>query len=253
MAVQILDKSFHVLETLSREFSGLSISELARRVDLNISTVHRILSSFSERGYVTQDSEKRYSLSLKFIDLSSSYLMGLDLKAVAEPILKALSEELEETVFLATMMDNQAVYIDRHDYINHLRCYTSIGERKPLYCTALGKSLLLGFTRQEQEAYVAACDFAPFTDKTLKDGETLLEELERSSRRGWTVDDEENVSGVICHAAPIYDYRGHVIAALSTSMNRDETSSEKLNRITTALLSTAGKVSSRMGFQKQEG
>ena len=99
MAVQILDKSFLVLETLSREFSGLTVSELSKRVDLNISTVHRILGTFAERGYIRQDQDKRYCLSLKFIELSSSYLNGLDLKMVAEPFLKDLASVLKQTVF----------------------------------------------------------------------------------------------------------------------------------------------------------
>ncbi|MDA3955628.1 IclR family transcriptional regulator [Oceanispirochaeta sp.] len=252
MAVQILDKSFLVLETLSREITGLTVSELSKRVDLNITTVHRILGTFADRGYIRQDQDKRYCLSLKFIELSSSYLNGLDLKQIAEPFLKDLTSSLKETVFLATLMDNQAVYIDKHEIYQNLRCYTVLGERKPLYCTALGKSLLLGFNEKELNHYFETCEFEVFTEFTITDKNKLRKELKISSARGWTVDDEEAVPGLICFAAPIFDYRGHIIASVSTSFNKEDLQDDDRIRITDQLLEVSGKISKRMGYKKQE-
>ncbi|MDC7235063.1 MAG: IclR family transcriptional regulator [Spirochaetales bacterium] len=252
MPVQILDKSFLVLETLSREFSGLSVSELSKRVDLNISTVHRILATFSARGYIQQDDDKQYSLSQKFIELSSSYLGSLDLKEVAAPFLKDMSAVLNMTVFLATMMDNHAVYIDRHDNLNKLRCYTIIGERKPLYCTALGKSLLMGFSQRELDHYIEHCDFQKFTDTTFNNGDELRKDLEKSRHRGWSVDDEEGVEGVICYAAPIHDYRGHIIAAMSTSINKEDLNSENQQAIIDSLLRVSRLISEKMGYRGKQ-
>ncbi|MBF9018872.1 MULTISPECIES: IclR family transcriptional regulator [unclassified Oceanispirochaeta] len=252
MAVQILDKSFLVLETLSRDFAGLSVSELSKKVDLNITTVHRILGTFSDRGYIQQDRDKRYSLSQKFIELSSSYLNGLDLKGVAGSFLKKMSSELQMTVFLATLMDNQAVYIDRHDSFNKLRRYTSIGERKPLYCTALGKSLLLGFSTKDIDRYIENCDFERFTETTVSSREQLLKDLETSSIRGWSVDYEEVIEGIICFAAPIYDYRGHIIAAMSTSINKEDMNPASQDKIINTLIEVSRLISEKMGYRPSE-
>lgn len=252
MAVQILDKSFSILETLSREFAGLSVSELSKRVDLNITTVHRILGSFSNRGYIEQDDEKRYSLSQKFIELSSSYLGGLDLKEVATPFLKQMSDDLKMTVFLATLLDNHAVYIDRHDNFNKLRCYTIIGERKALYYTALGKSLLLGFSTRELDKYIETCDFQRFTETTVGNKEELLKDLEESSARGWTMDDEEEVKGIVCFAAPIHDYRGHLIASMSTSMYKKDLNTESQTMIINTLIKVSRLISEKMGYRSSD-
>lgn len=249
MAVQILDKSFLILETLSREFSGLSVSELSKKVDLNITTVHRILGSFTKRGYIQQDDERLYSLSQKFIELSSSYLGGLDLKDVAAPFLKEMSDELKMTVFLATLVDNHAVYIDRHDNLNKLRCYTIIGERKPLYCTALGKSLLQGFSSRELEKYIETCDFQRFTETTVGNRKELLNDVEEGLARGWTMDYEEVIEGIICFAAPIRDYRGHVIASMSTSINKEDLTSESQTKIIDALKKISLLISEKLGYR----
>jgi IclR family transcriptional regulator, KDG regulon repressor len=249
MAVQILDKSFLILETLSREFSGLSVSELSKRVDLNITTVHRILGSFSKRGYIQQDDEKRYRLSQKIIELSSSYLGGLDLKEIAAPFLKQMSDDLKMTVFLATLMDNHAVYIDRHDNLNKLRCYTIIGERKPLYCTALGKSLLLGFSNRELDKYMETCDFQRFTETTVGNREELLNDYEEGLARGWTMDYEEVVEGIICFAAPIHDYRRHIIASMSTSVNKEDLKPESQTKIIHSLIKVSRLISEKMGYR----
>jgi len=247
--VQILDKSFLILETLSSEYAGLTVSELSRRVDLNISTVHRILSTLAERGYIRQDQDKRYCLSLQFIELSSSYLNGLDLKEVAGPFLKEIASALNLTVFLATLMDSQAVYIDRHEHYSNLRCYTVIGERKPLYCTALGKSLLLGFSSAELDQYIEFCDFKKLTEQTIADGKTLREELALSAQRGWTKDDGEAVSGILCFAVPLYDYRGHIIASVSTSANREDMKAENRDVVIQTLLGVSADISRKLGYK----
>lgn len=252
MAVQILDKSFLILETLSREFSGITLSELSVKVNLNITTVHRILSTFADRGYIQQDVNKLYSLSLKFLELSGSYLNSLDLKTVAENSLQELSVTLEETVFLATSMDNQVVYIDRFKIRGNSQRYAMIGERQPMYCTSLGKSLLMGFSKKKLIHYAENCDFEKLTENTLQNKEQLLKEIEISKARGWSMDNEEMFNGVICFSAPIHDYRGVVIAAISISVTKETLKTLSRDQICSSLITVSEQISHRMGYKKKE-
>ncbi len=248
MAVQILDKAFQILETLSNEWTGLSVSALSEDLGINISTVHRILSSFISRGYVVQTDTKKNKLSLKFIDISSSYLNGLELKSEAHRLLNSLAAKLNQTIFLATLIENQVVYIDKHELFSSFRKYAIIGERRPLYCTALGKSLLLGFDDKALQEYMKETEFRKYTDNTILDKEGLLKDLKVSGMRGWTIDNEEVEDGVICYGVPIYDYRGQIIAAMSTSGFKDHIQGREED-IITCLLATSKKISQKMGYK----
>ena len=248
MAVQILDKAFLILETLSRELAGLSVSALSEQMGMNISTVHRILGAFQSRGYVEQTENKRYKLSLKFIAISSSYLHSLELKTETDPFLNKLSAQLKLTVFLATLMEDQVVYIDKHEIYSSFRKYSVIGERRPLYCTALGKALLLGFTREELDLYIVRTAFESFTLRTIRDGGALREELDASRERGWTMDNEEIEEGIVCFAVPIHDYRGKIIASVSTSCFGKEIEGRK-EEIVGSLLAASSRISERMGYK----
>ena len=251
MGSQILGKSFVILETLAREFGGRSVTELAEAVNMNISTVHRILNSMKDRGYVDQDERKRYSISMKFVELSSSYLNSLDLKKEAEPHLMELSRKLNMTVFLATLMENQIVYIDRYEIFDGLRRYASIGERRPLYCTALGKALLLGFSDKELQEYAYTVDYRPYTAKTRDNGDDLIRDVRLAAVRGWSSDEEELQPNVSCRATPIFDYRGHIIAAVSTSGATEQLKGENGESVVEALMITAGRISDNLGYNKE--
>lgn len=253
MGSQILGRSFFILETLAREFGGHSVTELSREVDMNVSTVHRILNSLMDRGYVRQDEEKRYSISVKFVELSSSYLNGLDLKKEAEPFLQNLSSRLNLTAFLATRMDDQVVYIDRYAVFDGLRRYATIGERRQLYCTSLGKSLLLGFSDKELREYAATVEYKGPTARSISNGEDLIDEIKHSANRGWTEDNEELVLGVSCMAAPIFDYRGHIIAAISVSGPKENIMGENKKDVVETLAGTASGISKCLGYDSAVG
>ncbi len=218
MKVQSLTRAFDIVELLSREQHGLTLTEVSARLDLPQSTTYRLLSALKERGYVEQTKPSSwYRLGLAFVELSSLYLNRLELKTEAEPFLRELSQKTRQTVFMATRDGDQIVYIEKVEQFDSLRKYSIIGQRKPVYATSLGKALLLGLTDIEIREALAHTRFEALGPKTLTDLQRLLYEIQISRERGWTLDDEEAEPGVRCVAAPVRDYRGHVIASVSTS------------------------------------
>jgi DNA-binding IclR family transcriptional regulator len=250
MSVQSLDRAFDILELLSKEQHGLSITDISKKLDLHKSTVFRLLNSLKNRSYIQQNSETlKYSIGYEFIELSSLYLNNLELKTEAEPILRKLSQKTTQTVFLAIMQDHQVMYIDKVEQFNSLRKYSIIGTKSPLHCTALGKSLLLGMSEKEIKGFYKKYDFEVFTKKTIKDINKLLEDLKISKERGWTYDDEENEEGVNCLAAPIFDYRSNVIAAVSASWNIKATLPVTKENMITYVIKAAQEISINMGYR----
>jgi DNA-binding IclR family transcriptional regulator len=171
-----------------------------------------------ERGYIEQSGRSgRYRLGLAFVELSSLYLNRLELKTEAEPYMRDLSQKTRQTVFLATRDRDQIVYIEKVELFDSLRKYAIIGQRKPVYATSLGKALLLGLSDDEIRTVLADTAFERLGPKTLTDIPKLIYEIQLSRERGWTMDDEEAEPGVRCVAAPVRDYRGQVVASVSTS------------------------------------
>ncbi|MBI9101829.1 MAG: IclR family transcriptional regulator [Spirochaetales bacterium] len=248
MAVQSIDRTFDILELLAKNQSGMNLTEIGEVLDLHKSTVHRLLSSLKDRGYVEQGSTAGlYRLGLRFVHLTSSYLNGIELKTESESYLHALSNLLNQTVFLSVLQDNEVVYIDKYEQATGLRRYSIIGRRAPLYCTSLGKSLLLDKSDEVIRGLLKDVEFKKRTSRTIGNVDELIDDIRASRLHGWTKDDQENERGVQCMAAPIYDYRGMIIAAISTAWNM-EFNLREYDKIAPRVVETALKISERLGF-----
>lgn len=249
MKIQSIDRAFDILELLSKEQNGMTLTEICKKLELHKSTVYRFLSSLKNRGYIEKiEGSNIYKLGLSFIDLCSIYLNNLELKTEAEPYLRKLSMFTTQTVFLAILQDYQATYIDKVEKYNSLRRYSIIGQRTPLHCTALGKSLLIGMPDDEIKKVYEKKEFEIRTKNTIKDLTKLLEEINISRERGWSIDNEEFEDGVRCIASPIYDYRNKIIASVSTSWYINITNLD-IDKIAGYVKNTAYDISRHMGYR----
>jgi IclR family KDG regulon transcriptional repressor len=223
--VQSIERVFDILELLSHEPKGLSLTKVGTSLDLHKSTVHRLLMVLKKRGYIEKEDESgHYRLGTGFVELASLLLNSIELKTEAEPFLRKLSQITGQTVFLATLQDNEAVYLDKMEQFNSLRKYSVIGQRRPLYCTSLGKALIMNRTKDELGELFKDAAFEKYTPKTHKNLAALLKDLQACSKRGWAADDEEFEPETRCLAAPIRDYRGTVVAAVSAVWSTFNTS-----------------------------
>lgn len=249
MPVQSLTRAFDIVELLAQEQHGLTLSEIAERLELPTSTVYRLLSALKERGYVEQARKSgSYRIGLTFVDMSSLYLNRLELKTEAEPILRDLSMKTGQTVFMAMRDGPQIVYIEKMEQYNSLRKYSIIGQRKPVYATSLGKALLLDLNDQEISDLLEHVTFEHLGPKTHTDLPRFLFDIQSSRERGWTFDDEEAEQGVRCVAAPIHDYRSRVIAAVSTSWAISAFPDMDITSTANHVMRAAGEIAQHMGY-----
>lgn len=248
--IQVIDRALDILELLSLEKDGLGVTDIGNRIGLHKSTVHRILSAMAERGYIEKTSARgSYKLGLKLIEISSVYLNSIELKTEARPYLWELTSKLGQTSHLAILEGNDAVYIDKVDVVTSIRLYSQIGRRIPVYCSALGKSLLSGLAEPELDKIVKGCSFKKLTDNTIDNKNQLLSQVEEVRKNGWALDNEEHEEGVRCIASPIFDYRGKVIAAVSISGPSAAISPERDRETGKMLADTALNISKRLGYK----
>lgn len=218
MILSTLDKGLHVLEALAGAADGLNLTDLSHAVGMHRTTLFRILATLQARGFVQRDRDTdRYRVGMKLLSLSAELLRTLDIRAVARPILAALCQETRELVHLTVLDDGTVVTIERMEGHQTISLRTEIGERRPAYCTASGKAIL-AFSPSEETERILAMGMPAVTPRTITTREAMTQHLAEVRRRGFAWDDEERLEDVRCVAAPVFDWEGRVIAAVSVAM-----------------------------------
>jgi IclR family transcriptional regulator, KDG regulon repressor len=253
MSVQSIDRTFDIIELLSRESRSIPMTEIGRRLDLHKSTVHRLLTTLRNRGYVEKEEDTgNYKLGLGFIELASLYLNSLELKTEAIPFLNQLTKQTGQTTFLATMDGAEIVYMDKVETYTSLRRYTIIGKRLPMHATSLGKAMLSGLENNEIEALYPERKLNLVTKKTIPTFDVLMKEIKQIRGRGWSIDDEENEKGTRCIGAPIFDYRDRVIAAISLAWDINVHPELTWNDYSKQVVKCAADISIKMGCTQRK-
>ena len=191
--VPSVHRAFRLLEILSDSFGGLGVSELARRTGWPKSSIHNILVTLAQDGFVAQDPESgRYRMTVKLFSVSGSVLERIDIRVIAYPFLVKLAEATGETVNLGIMDGSQAIYVDAITGPSAIRANTWPGKRLPIHRTALGKALVAEFPDDRLEAIVKETGLQRSTPNTHMKLRDLKLDLERIRRLGYAVDDEED-------------------------------------------------------------
>jgi len=249
--VQTIERTLDLIELLATAKDGLGVTEIGQQIGLHKSTVFRLLSALTERGYVEKDPKtSAYKLGLKFIEISGLFLKKLELKTEALPVMRRLAEIVGQPVHLAILDGHEVIYIEKVELVNSIRMYSQIGRRAPVFCSAIGKILLSGLAPERLREVLDNLHFEKFTEHTLLTKTALAQEIAAVSCQGWAVDDEEHEKGIRCIAAPIYDYTGTMIAAVSVSGENRVISPGRDREIAGYVGEAAVDISHRMGYVK---
>lgn len=205
-----------LLEALADVGEPLGPAKLATLVGLDKATVARLLATLEHAGYVDRDpASGRHRLTNRVLRLSRSLLEHSDLLRIARPHLARLCEDCGESVHLGQFDGDRVVYVDKLEAERSIRLVSTIARSMPIHTTSLGKAMLAAMDPDEARAIVDQLELEPRTPASITDGAVLLEDLERTSARGFAVDDEENEQNVCCVGAAVSDGTGKVVAAVS--------------------------------------
>lgn len=247
--VQSVKRAMLILEKLAAEKEGLGVTELANRVDLHKSTVHRMLSTLLNLGYVEQStSSEKYRLGMKLLFLGGAILERMDIRHEAHDLLKELSEKINEAVHLVVPDGYRAIYIDKLDSNKTIRMHSQIGRIAPLHASAVGKAIL-AFSEERFIKQVIERGLKKLSANTITEPKQLMQHLKMIRECGFSVDDEENEEGIRCVGAPIFDYTGKVIGAISVSGPTVTVTQERVKHIAESVVDCAKKISHRMGWE----
>ncbi len=228
------------------------IPEIVKAVGLNRANVHRLVATLERLGYVERLEDGKVHLSYKIFKMGSTVPHSRKLDEVTKPFMHQLSELSGETVNLGVLYADSVIYLDKVEAKQHLRLDHQIGEIDPLYCTALGKVLLSGFSDQDLERFFASVDLRRYTENTIVTREELLKEICEVQRKGYALDLKELDVNLHCIATPICDYRNKLVAALSISGPSIRFTRKKINLLIAPLLEITAQISCKMGWAENE-
>ncbi len=210
-----VDKTFAILEYFTVQKPEWSITELARELDSNKSTVYRFLSDMEKRGVMYQNSNSgKYGLGLKLFELGNRVQINSAFTDITHPSLVKVGESITETVHIGILKNKQVYYVDKVESPQGLRISTTIGSFSPAHATSLGK-ILLAFSHDLN--LIVSEKLKSYTANTLTNQKKLVTELKKIKSQGYAVDYEEFEIGLICVAVPIYNQKNEVVASLSAA------------------------------------
>lgn len=221
-----------------QEHGPAGVTRLAEELDLSKSVVHSHLATLTECEYVVKEGTQ-YRLSFRYLDLARHVRDQFGVYDVITGELDSLAEETGEVAQFGTEEHGQVVYLAKAKGESGVETASSVGRREYLHSTSLGKAILSQLPRERVVDIVDQRGLPRKTDHTITDRDDLLEELERTRERGYAIDDEENISGLRCVAAPVGGPDDTILGALSVSgpssrMEMDRIESELADTITRA-------------------
>jgi DNA-binding IclR family transcriptional regulator len=245
--------ALRLIKAFSEDHYEIGISDLAKRLGLAKSTVHRLASTLLEQGVLEQNAgDGKYRLGLALFELGTLVRRQMDFTMEARPFLRTLMEKTGETVHLAILDHDSVLYIITHESKQALRMGSKVGTRAPVHSTAVGKALL-AFQPEEEIARVIARGLPASAPNTVVDGKALRRELEQVRARNYAVDDEESEVGLRSIAAPIRSHSGNVIAAISIAGPVHRMTRKTLLGWVRELVDAAEAVSQRLGWSRSPG
>ncbi|MEU5867846.1 MULTISPECIES: IclR family transcriptional regulator [unclassified Nonomuraea] len=230
-----VDRALLILQEIGKHSRGVTLDELATRLGLPKSSLHRLLGALKHRGFAAQpEPSGPYFLGTELLATAFRFYESMDLRTLVRPLLLRLSEEFSETVHMAMLDGGEVVYLDKVEAVRSITMTSVVGGRNAAHCTGVGKALL-AWTYPTDEAVKAWAErYGPLstrTRNTITNPAKLATHLDQVRQRGYALDLEENEPGVRCVAAPVFMGKTAPVAAVSVTAIKDRMSVARLEEV----------------------
>ena len=248
--VAVIEKAIKVLEFLVNHPSGVSLGKISKNLNMSKSTVYRILSTFREYNYVTQNPQTGfYSLGGRML-IYKNFISSFDFSTFIYPYMQQFTDLTGLSTNLTQLENNQSVTIKTCVPVatTSIKIEAEIGYHAELYCSASGKIFLTGFNDYEYNKYIETEKLLKIAPRTITDPEMLKQDIARTTSRGYSIEYLENEEHIISLGAPIYDIHGNICAAIATMMLALNASDDDIKRLGAELKKTAYLASQALGY-----
>lgn len=243
-----LEKGIAVLEYLSQYSIGKTLQEIKTELSISQTTAYRILNTLVRLGYLDYNEDTRhYILSRKLLSLGFRSLNEYNLLEIVLPHLRNLRDQVKETVCFGVLGDQKGIFIEQAQGHHTFRFVLSPGKSFELHCSAPGKAIMAYLPNNVRDYYLSQMDFVRYNSRTITTPEAYMKELENVRELGYAIDDEEELSGVLCIGAPIFDYTNYPCGAIWISGPKSRISKDVFYDSAECIKRTAQTISQKLG------
>ena len=249
MSIQSVDRALQILALFSHRCPVLGVTEISRALELSKGTVHGLIRTLLKQGFLQQDlPSRKYRLGLKIYELGIILAGTLEINQKAAGLINQLAKTTQRIVRVAIWDgDSMVITSDAHPRPRAVLPH-QFGPRVHAYCSAIGKAVLAFLEEELVELYLQRTELTPFTDATITDAEMLRADLVATRKRGYALDRQEAVQGLVCVGAPVFHRDGKVAGSISLSGAAQRMDDDKIAELSEELLKTTGEVSRYMGY-----
>jgi IclR family acetate operon transcriptional repressor len=194
-----------ILEALTDNLTGVSITELATQLEISKAQVHRVLTSMVARGYVSQDPlSERYKLTSRLMGMALKHVQRLDIYEIVLPILRALTQETAEMSQLSAVQNERVILVAKVESGRRVAVVNYLGQEEPLHVSGVGKVWLASLPEDDALRILVERGMPRFTERTITSLTEMQSELRTIRAQGYAVNDCEADDDVVAVAAPVY-------------------------------------------------
>lgn len=251
-SIPILAKGMALLEEISRNPQGLTLTELTSILNAPKTSLYRILCSLAEMGYLRRDDRTaRFSMTHKIFGMAISSIGSPSLLEYAYDPMRRLRDELLETVVVGTLTENQVVILDQIIGIHHF-CFTvKPGMNVCLHASAPGKAIAAYMEPDELRRLLDKIVYTRYNDNTIASEAEFIAALDEVRQRGYAIDRGEEIAGVRCIGAPVFNRYSKAVAAVWITGPEGRIGDDVTASHGEAIMRCAAEISHKLGYMNR--
>lgn len=243
-----VERCLRIMELLAECPHGLTLSELAEKMEVPKNGVFRVAMTMLDAGYLKRHEEsKRFTLSKKVLVLGYSTVSTENIIELSRDAMHSLREITRETVCLGARVEKDGIILDQLIGLHPFKFSLDIGFHFPLYVGSPGRSILANLPEQERESVLANLEIQKWTDRTITDRDKLRDELQRIRECGYALDLEEGFLNCNCIGSPIFDHNNYPVAAIWTTGPSERLPKAFLEELSPVIVEHAQRISEKLG------
>ena len=243
---QSVGRAIDILEFCSE--TPRSLKQLAEMLGVHRSTAFRIAQTLAEAGFVRKNADGTYGVGFRLAGLAKTALDQFDLRTVVHPHIERLGAKIGFTIQFAVVQGSHILYVDKIEPPNSISLNTRIGGFVVIHTAGVSKAILAFLAQRDVSRVLSNATFDKFTDHSITSRDAFIERLDEVRRNGWAYDRGEYESISNCIAAPVRDYSGGVVGAVSITAFREVADIERLLEFLPNLIETTTAVSRELGW-----
>lgn len=245
-----VSKTLAILSTFDETAPMQRTSDIAMKLDMNVSTVSRHLNTMLDWGFLERDDFTGfYYPGLEIVALAGAALQNNDVFRHAFPELQRLSYKYDVHGHMGVPRKTEVAHLISSSSERTMELFIPMGHRQPMYCSAMGRALLAYMAPAKAEDILKNSNLQKRTPDTLTDRWEIRQELIRTKQRGYCLLLNELTEGKGSIAAPVFDRHRNVIAAVSVSAGAHSISQPQREReLAKAVMHVASKISGKLGY-----